>query len=784
MSKNRILEGAELVKLPEEDVNTLANIVKENPDAFAVLIGAGVSRSAGILMACEIIDALLTDLYKRDVKEMKGRHAKIPTREQWMASEKWIQTSTNLYSDVLERRFPSQGQREKYFKRLIKGKKPTPGHRYIANIATHGYFTVTFTPNFDKLAERAVGRTGVDPFVVSHDRDAKGAPSNSALIKILKLHGDYLYSNLQNLGSETRKLRKNMKDKFQNFLLNRGLIVVGYAGNDDSILGPLEKLASEDAFLNFGILWVLRHGEKPNNRVANLINNSYMKGSRFVFVEDSDSFFAALNSELGLEDPIEEERLKFFGWSIDEQSYEERGYKVNSPLITTPILTGSEVKKCFVATPKIQDFCQEREKKDLCENFLLLSPESTGKTSLLSFLGFRLKHKLKKVRVFWLREVPANPAADRLLEYLDDCFGVPSAKIPDCLLIFDDIHADKNKPALITSLVSHTPEITIWAAGRKEQFENVRHIWEKIKGFTTYTLPDYLDKDKKGFRLFLQKKFRSLNATEKRLLLSRSKVTPFHLTRLHFSLRNRKVDRRKAIAEFTKDMKAVFDKTSKELASQEQFSLKIISFLGSLYEPLLDSFLASQGYKSAEIINGLVRKTFLHRSTVQKYLGYQFQIVKVLSVKDTTKEIFSRRPRALEVGLFLNFVFQRVQKEDELVRHLILETLERFLTKKLPDGLRSRVSEVLEEFGPHVTCRRCNITIDRSYKYCPTCGVNLATQRKEILCPIHNPDKDLCKTYNELCSKGFCAEVPFPDTYFAKKVKKPQFDMDEIKIPE
>ena len=59
---------------------------------------------------------------------------------------------------------------------------------------------------------------------------------------------------MKNTTQELQKLENSVSQKFQDGLHEKGLIVVGYAGNDTSVMTVLEKTVANDG-LPYGVIW-------------------------------------------------------------------------------------------------------------------------------------------------------------------------------------------------------------------------------------------------------------------------------------------------------------------------------------------------------------------------------------------------------------------------------------------------------------------------------------------------------------------------------------------------
>mgnify|MGYP003056678239 CR=1 FL=1 len=114
--------------------------------------------------------------------------------------------------------------------------------------------------------------------------------------KIIKLHGDYLFEDIKSTLRETESLEGNMKNKFIEFSKDYGLIVVGYAGNDRSIMDILTFLLKKEEFFKNGIYWCVRNGDE--NISDNLRKLLWKDRVYYVKIDGFDELMAELNKHL------------------------------------------------------------------------------------------------------------------------------------------------------------------------------------------------------------------------------------------------------------------------------------------------------------------------------------------------------------------------------------------------------------------------------------------------------------------------------------------------------
>lgn len=214
----------------------------ENKGVYAVLLGSGVSRSAGIPTGWEIT----MELVKR-----AGIAEGVGAQEDWL---KWYVEHTGKqpnYSSLLEelaitqteRRAIIQGFLEPTAQELEDGlKTPTLAHRAIAAMVKSGHIRVIVTTNFDRLMENALRDLGIEPTVVSSEDTLAGAePLTHTQCYIFKIHGDYKDARILNTDAELGEYPVAFDGQLDRIIDEFGLIVAGWSGEWDHALLPLTE---------------------------------------------------------------------------------------------------------------------------------------------------------------------------------------------------------------------------------------------------------------------------------------------------------------------------------------------------------------------------------------------------------------------------------------------------------------------------------------------------------------------------------------------------------------
>ncbi|HDI52035.1 MAG TPA: hypothetical protein ENF45_05335 [Bacteroidetes bacterium] len=223
--------------MKNEPVLKLAMSMHANPGVYALLIGSGVSRAAGIPTGWEIVLDLICRVAAMERAESISDH------------ETWYQQSFGEapdYSKLLDRLTTTSSERmallRSYFEPTEEEREqglkiPTPAHRAIATIAKLGYVRIILTTNFDRLIEKALDEAGIVPDVISSDDDLKGAvPYVHSRCVVVKLHGDYRDTRIKNTPEELANYSKELNNFLDRVFDEFGLVVCGWSGTWDTAL--------------------------------------------------------------------------------------------------------------------------------------------------------------------------------------------------------------------------------------------------------------------------------------------------------------------------------------------------------------------------------------------------------------------------------------------------------------------------------------------------------------------------------------------------------------------
>lgn len=292
--KNRTVK--DLIRFIRNSTDNSQLIETKRIPSYSILLGAGASVTSGIRSGQELINIWKEEVYKESGVD------KYNSASEFFALDapSWYD-ERNEYSSLFENRFDLQRHRRMFVENEVAGKTPSLGYAYLVKLIENGFFNTVFTTNFDDLLNEAFYRFSKNrPIVCAHDSSISGVTVTSTRPKIIKLHGDYLFDDIKATLRETESLESNMKMKFQEFAKDFGLIVIGYAGNDRSIMDILTYLLQQEEYFKNGIYWCVRKSDKETELSLSSELKKLLWRDRVFYVEIDgfDEFFADLNYEL------------------------------------------------------------------------------------------------------------------------------------------------------------------------------------------------------------------------------------------------------------------------------------------------------------------------------------------------------------------------------------------------------------------------------------------------------------------------------------------------------
>jgi len=265
-----------------EDIKRLGN---SDDSRFCFLIGAGASKSSGIDTGWE-----LSVRWYNELKEVLDNDVLSSWKKEVDFNEKRI---GEFYPNLYRKRYetsPQIGYDE--FKKMMENKEPGLGYVILSQILAYEKHNFVITTNFDYLIEDSI-RTFTDtkPFVAGHETLAEFIASNTERPTIIKVHRD-LFLHPFNDVDEISKLKTEWANALKPILSRFNLLVIGYGGNDGSLMDYLKDIDSNN---RKAIYWCVREGDELKEKITSLLTQKDF----IVTIDGFDEFMLHLCDALG-----------------------------------------------------------------------------------------------------------------------------------------------------------------------------------------------------------------------------------------------------------------------------------------------------------------------------------------------------------------------------------------------------------------------------------------------------------------------------------------------------
>lgn len=286
----------------------LAMAMHAQPGVYALLLGSGISTSAGIPTGWGVVKSLVSKLAAAENPDDTQSHALADSDP-----EAWWSTHADGelgYSSLLAEAAPSastrQGLLREYFvatdeEREEGNKIPGPAHTAVAELAKRGTVRVILTTNFDRLIEQALDAAGVEAQVISRADAVKGmTPLAHAAVTVIKLHGDYTELDTRNTLDELTTYPEEWTALLRQVFTEFGLVISGWSGEWDKAL----VAALESAPRRYPLYWDSRSSKGTGARQL----LTALHGHRMP-AETADQLFSDLASSIEALDRLAEPPL-------------------------------------------------------------------------------------------------------------------------------------------------------------------------------------------------------------------------------------------------------------------------------------------------------------------------------------------------------------------------------------------------------------------------------------------------------------------------------------------
>lgn len=265
------------------------------------------------------------------------------------------------YSHYFQECYPLPITRQRFIDDQVSGRNPSLGYLCLADLICKGKIKNIWTTNFDALTETAINIVEPlkDYLVCSSANSSSISNLNPQKPCICKLHGDFRYDTLQNTSEELQSLEIKLHNYWLKSMANKGLVVIGYSGNDDSIMTFLESHIQETDFLSKGIFWTKIKDSNVSPRVETFLKKAHKNGkiAEIVEIDGFDTLLYDTYRNIGTPNALIEDNWKI---SIGAKRALNFSAKQLSPFIKLNAYVASENPKCNVFNTDITSWEQLR----------------------------------------------------------------------------------------------------------------------------------------------------------------------------------------------------------------------------------------------------------------------------------------------------------------------------------------------------------------------------------------------------------------------------------------
>lgn len=260
---------------------------------FCWVLGSGASIQSGIPTGGALANQWLMELHKMEDFEKRSL-------QEWATAENLgipgfeFSRAANFYPWIYQRRFRDyKEQGYAFLEKVMDHAEPSFGYSVLAQIMTNTHHKVAITTNFDNLVADALSiYTRISPLVCGHESLTGYIRANLRRPLVAKIHRDLLLAPLSNpdeisnLPGEWAEALKKIFDRFTP-------IVIGYGGNDGSLMDFLKTLAPIEG----GMFWCYRDGREVDPTIHEVVEHHR---GRLVPIAGFDELMLQLQERLKL----------------------------------------------------------------------------------------------------------------------------------------------------------------------------------------------------------------------------------------------------------------------------------------------------------------------------------------------------------------------------------------------------------------------------------------------------------------------------------------------------
>lgn len=286
--ENRVSTGCVL-----RDFGRILNILvfhlRNNPEKYALFLGAGASRSSGYPLGDELVYHLLKELFHISEERFVEDRGEL---KEWFHEE--YKSTAKL--DCLIQEFIEvlgEASTKDLIERYFRSKTPSRGYQLLGELIGNGFFHCIFNMNFDHAIEDVLRMLNVDFRSVVTKEDVPYAfatyPDKPTIYKV---HGDIdKPRTLRASIDQIEQLPDWLRNILENCLKGLPFIFIGYSAQDKDIFEVFQTVGKKD----YKIFWV-SPDSTPSKEVLSILK-IFSSEKNYISI-DFDEFFSILKRKI------------------------------------------------------------------------------------------------------------------------------------------------------------------------------------------------------------------------------------------------------------------------------------------------------------------------------------------------------------------------------------------------------------------------------------------------------------------------------------------------------
>lgn len=321
--------------------------------SLAFILGAGASISSGIPAGGTLAQGWLKESYRRKCLNQDQESLEVWAAKALDFPDFKLDQVAMHYPKIFELRF-SQDQAAGYaaLESMMETAEPSLGYSVLAKILDETRHKVVVTTNFDNLVADALSIHALKhPLVVGHEFLAGFIRPRLARPMVAKIHRDLFFhpkNDEDGVGRLEDGWRKALKKLFEYYTP----LVIGYGGNDGSLMGFLEDLP--EGHIPGRLFWCYRDGARPSESICKIIAKHH---GVLIKISDFDVFMVVLARQFFPDFVVNEIQtdLQKLGENRIER-YKSLTDELLKKIVESKSLTSQEARLLAEASPDDQDW--------------------------------------------------------------------------------------------------------------------------------------------------------------------------------------------------------------------------------------------------------------------------------------------------------------------------------------------------------------------------------------------------------------------------------------------